>query len=123
MKTHKDLDVWKKSIALVTALYQLTKSFPKDEIYGLIQQLRRSAVFIPSNIAEGHGRFHFQENIQFCRQDRGSLCELQDYNTTYNDLNFINNHFLQELDSKMNKAIKILDGYIRFLTEQKDDNN
>jgi len=65
LKTHKDLEVWQKSIALVTAVYKLTQSFPKDEIYGLTRQIRRFAVSIPSNIAEGAERNHKTEFIQF----------------------------------------------------------
>jgi four helix bundle protein len=65
MKTHKDLDVYKLSIELVTEIYQLTASFPKEEMYGLTSQIRRSAVSIPSNIAEGSARNHKKEFIQF----------------------------------------------------------
>ena len=56
MKTHKDLDVWKKAIELVASIYKTTSSFPKEELYGLTSQIRRSAVSIPSNIAEGAAR-------------------------------------------------------------------
>jgi four helix bundle protein len=56
MKTHKDLDVWKKSIAFVTSIYNLSKGYPKDELFGLVSQMRRAAVSIPSNIAEGAAR-------------------------------------------------------------------
>ncbi len=51
--THKDLDVWKKSIDFVTSIYKITKSFPREELYGLVSQIRRASVSIPSNIAEG----------------------------------------------------------------------
>ena len=65
IKTHKDLDVWKNSITLVTKIYEITGKFPKEEIYGIVNQMRRSAVSIPSNIAEGAGRNHKKEFIQF----------------------------------------------------------
>src|SRR5690606_35660521 len=76
MKTHKDLEVWKKSIELVTEIYQVTKNFPKEEIYGLTSQIRRSAVSVPSNIAEGAARQFNKEYIQFLYIALGSLMEL-----------------------------------------------
>jgi S23 ribosomal protein. len=73
MGTHKDLLVWKKSIELVTLVYQITQTFPKEELYGLSNQMRRCAVSIPSNIAEGYGRcsdkeirHFFAHFIRFC---------------------------------------------------------
>jgi four helix bundle protein len=77
IKTHKDLDVWKNSITLVTKIYEITGKFPKEEIYGIVNQMRRSAVSIPSNIAEGAGRNHKKEFIQFIYIALGSLSELE----------------------------------------------
>ncbi|WP_313304600.1 four helix bundle protein [Empedobacter sp.] len=65
MKTHKDLDVWKLSIEFVTEIYNLTKDFPKEEQFGLTNQIRRASVSIPSNIAEGAGRRSDKEFLQF----------------------------------------------------------
>ncbi len=65
MKSHKDLEVWKKSIDLVTEVYSITKDFPKDQVYGITNQMQRSAVSIPSNIAEGAGRNSKKEFIHF----------------------------------------------------------
>ncbi len=75
--THKDLDVWKLSMDLVDAIYRLTREFPNEEKYGLSQQMRRSAISIPSNIAEGCGRNHKGELLQFIGIARGSLAELE----------------------------------------------
>ena len=61
IKSYKDLNIWKRSIKVVEDIYKITKNFPKEEIYGLTSQLRRSAVSIPSNIAEGFARFHNKE--------------------------------------------------------------
>ena len=88
MKTHKDLEVWKNSISLVTRIYSLTKDFPKEELYGLTNQMRRCAVSIPSNIAEGAARNSVKEFIQFLYIASGSLAELEtqllvSYNLTY----------------------------------------
>ena len=74
---HKDLEVWKKSIELVTEIYSITKSFPKDEQYGIVAQIRRAAVSIPSNIAEGAARFSTKENLRFLDISCGSLAELE----------------------------------------------
>ena len=77
IKTYRDLVVWQKSMALVAEVYKLTKSFPKDEVYGLTSQMRRCAVSIPSNIAEGYGRNSTSDYVRFLRIATGSLYELQ----------------------------------------------
>jgi len=77
MKGYKDLIVWKKSMDLVKGIYYLTESFPKKEEYSLIPQIRRSAISIPSNIAEGYGRNSTRDYIRFLQIARGSLYELQ----------------------------------------------
>lgn len=76
MKTHKDLDVWKKSVDFVTIIYKETQSFPKEELYGLTSQMRRAAVSIPSNIAEGSARQGNKELVQFLYIALGSVVEL-----------------------------------------------
>jgi four helix bundle protein len=77
MKTFRDLVVWQKSMNLVTQIYDLTKKFPKDENYGLTLQIRRCAVSIPSNIAEGYGRKSTQDYLRFLQISISSLYELQ----------------------------------------------
>jgi len=77
IKTYRDLLVWQKSMVLVTEIYRLSKSFPKDEAYGLSSQMRRCAVSIPSNIAEGYGRKSTSDCIRFLYIAAGSLYELQ----------------------------------------------
>lgn len=77
MNSYQDLIVWQKSIELVVEIYRLTNLFPKSEIYGLTNQMRKSAVSIPSNIAEGYNRKHRQEYIQFIRIAFGSGAELE----------------------------------------------
>ncbi|MCX5697066.1 MAG: four helix bundle protein, partial [Candidatus Omnitrophica bacterium] len=76
-KSFKDLIVWKKAYTLVIEIYRVSKVFPKDEIYGLSQQMRRCSVSIPSNIAEGYGRYFDKEYKQFLSIAYGSLCELE----------------------------------------------
>ena len=76
-KSYRDLVVWNKAMELVTNIYRLTQTFPREEIFGLMSQLRRSAVSIPSNIAEGQGRLSKGEFRVFLGNARGSLAELE----------------------------------------------
>ena len=77
IKTYRDLIVWQKSMSLVTEIYKVTRSFPKDETYTLVSQMRRCAISIPSNIAEGFGRKSTNDYIRFLNITMGSLYELQ----------------------------------------------
>ena len=77
MQTFRDLQVWQRSMELTVAVYRLTQDFPREEAYGLTSQLRRSAISIPSNIAEGYGRFNSREFRHFLLIARASNCELQ----------------------------------------------
>jgi len=77
MDSHKDLDVWKLSIDFVVDIYKLTESFPKSELYGLTSQIRRGAVSVPSNIAEGAAKKHTKEYIQFLYISLGSISEVE----------------------------------------------
>jgi four helix bundle protein len=77
MKGYRDLIAWQKAMALATEIYKVSQSFPKEEIYGLTSQLRRAAISVPSNIAEGHGRNSRREFFQFIGHARGSLLEVE----------------------------------------------
>jgi four helix bundle protein len=77
MRGYRDLRAWQHAMGLVTEIYRATRSFPKDEIYGLVSQLRRAAVSIPSNLAEGHGRNSRNEFRQFIGHARGSVSEVE----------------------------------------------
>ncbi|HOX54045.1 MAG: four helix bundle protein [Candidatus Omnitrophica bacterium] len=77
LQSYKDLIVWQKSIELVIEIYNLTRLFPKSEVYGLVSQMRRAAIAIPSNIAEGYRRKHIKEYIQFLYVANGSASELE----------------------------------------------
>ena len=88
-KSFKDLIVWQKSYTLVLETYKLTDLFPKHEIYGLAQQIRRAAVSIPSNISEGYGRQYNKEYRQFLSVAYGSLCELETQYLLSVDLGYI----------------------------------
>lgn len=81
IKSFEDLDVYKLARKLRNRIYELTKKLPNDERYNLVVQMRRASLSLTSNIAEGYGRYHYQENIQYCRQARGSLHEMLDHVT------------------------------------------
>lgn len=101
---------------------QMTKSFPKDEKFKLIDQMIRASRSVTANIAEGYGRYHYQENIQFCRHSRGSLTELQDHLTVATDEKYISEDTQIEYNNKIEECIRMLNGYIRFLTNSKKEN-
>ena len=87
--TYEDLRVWRRSMDLVLGIYRSTAAFPKQELYGLTSQMRRSAVSIPSNIAEGKGRYSRKELVQFLYHSRGSLLELRTQITIAQELGFL----------------------------------
>ena len=91
MKTHMDLDVWKKSMDFVENIYKISNQFPKEEVYGLTSQIRRAAISIPSNIAEGASRQGIKEFIQFLYISLGSLSEVETQTMLAKRLNFVNN--------------------------------
>jgi len=89
IKTYRDLDIWKKSIELVKDIYRLTEKFPKQEMYGLVSQMRRAAISIPSNVAEGFRRHHNREYIQFMYMSLGSCAELETQVTIAKELKYL----------------------------------
>ena len=114
MKTHKDLEVWQKAIAFVTDVYNRTSDFPKEEMYGLVSQLKRSAVSIPSNIAEGAARHSNKEFIQFLYVALGSLMELDTQLIIAKNLNFLSDENLNDLQTKADEIGKMLNGLIKY---------
>ncbi|MCK4948124.1 MAG: four helix bundle protein [Candidatus Aureabacteria bacterium] len=89
MKTYRDLNVWQKSMEVVKEIYKATESFPRQESYGLSNQMRRAAISIPSNIAEGFRRYHNKEYRQFLYIALGSCAELETQLTIGKDLKYI----------------------------------
>jgi len=114
VRTHKDLDVWKKSIDFVTQLYKVTDVFPKEEIYGLTNQMRRAAISVPSNIAEGSARKSNKEFIQFLHIALGSCVEIETQLIISNNLKFMNDESFLELDKERDKIGRMLFGLIRY---------
>jgi four helix bundle protein len=114
-KPHKKLDVWLKSINLVQNIYEITNSFPKSENYGLTSQIRRSAVSIPANIAEGAARQTKKEFIQFLHVAQGSLSELDTHMEIALKLDYVQKNSIDEISVIMNDIDKMTTGLIKSL--------
>lgn len=115
INNYKHLIVWQKAVELVTDIYRVTKNFPPSELYGLVSQLRRSAVSIPSNIAEGQGRATKGEFLQFLCHARGSLCELETQVIIGARLGYISNDTAEGLSSKITEVARFLNGLLTSL--------
>jgi len=123
IKSFEDLDCWKACTEVRRYITALIKQFPKEEKYALVDDMKRAARSVTHNIAEGFGRFHFQENIQFCRISRGSLYELIDQLITAKDETLITDEQYKKGRELTSKALPILNGYINYLTKQKSNTN
>jgi len=113
MKTHKDLDIWKMAIDLVTNIYTITRDFPKEELYGLTNQIRRAAISIPSNIAEGAGRKSNKEFLQFMYYATGSLSEVETQMVIAYNLHYISDKQKQQIELVLNSLFKMSYGLIQ----------
>lgn len=113
-KKYTDLDVWKEARALVNLIYSVSKSFPKNEQFGLTNQIRRCAVSIPSNIADGYGRNHKKDSIQFSYIGRGSLYEAKTQLYPGFDLDYITKPALLDPLRQPETVRKLLNGLIRY---------
>jgi four helix bundle protein len=116
IKSYRELTVWKKSIDLVIEVYELTKSFPKEELFGLTSQMRRASISIPSNIAEGHSRKYRQEFKQFIRTALGSGAELETQILISNRLGLINSSKSEKVNELTSEVMKMLSSLNRILT-------
>ena len=110
---HKELNVWKESMKLVKDVYVLLKKFPSSEQFALCSQMRRAAVSIPSNIAEGSGSNNDKENLRFCNISQGSLAELETQLLISVDLDYIKNN--DNVFKQVSIVRKLLTGYINHL--------
>lgn len=115
MRTHKDLDVWKKSIDFVTMVYEVTNGFPKSELYGLTSQLRRAAVSIPSNFAEGASRKEKIEFKQFLFIALSSGAEIETQIIIAFNLNYLEAADRDKIISELESIQKMLQGLIKSL--------
>lgn len=111
---YTELEVWKYSRGLVKLVYILTKSFPKEETYGLTNQIRRCVVSVPSNIAEGIGRQSNKETVHFLYISKGSLQEVETQLYLSFDLEYINEEELKNILEKVISTKKLLNGFINY---------
>lgn len=112
IKSYKDLIVWRKSFELSLLIYKITKDFPKEEIYGLVSQMRRCAVSIPSNIAEGYGRNRKLEYIQFLQIAFASGAELETQLLIAKELGFISDKDFSKTDAILGEIMRMLNSLI-----------
>jgi four helix bundle protein len=112
-RSFQDLSVWKLGRTLRKKLYQVAKTLPADERYNLAAQIKAAAVSLTSNIAEGFGRYHYKENVQFCRIARGSACELIDHLLTCLDEGYIPKTRCEELGQELETFLRVLNAYIK----------
>src|SRR3989344_9640534 len=99
-----DLEAWKEAHKLTLLIYELAKKFPKEEIYGLVSQLKRAVVSVESCIAEGFNRFHYKDRLNFYYDSRGSLGEVESQSITAKDLNFMTEADFRRVFEKAEKV-------------------
>jgi len=109
---HKKLEAWKKSIDFVADIYRITKTFPKEELFGLVQQMRRSAVSVPSNIAEGCSRKNYTETIQFLYISTASVSELETQLIISNKVGYISDMETEQMLIRLGEIKRIHLGLI-----------
>ncbi len=114
-----DLDAWRKAHELTMEIYRITKKFPKDELYGVVSQLRRAASSITANIAEGFARYHFKDKVRFYHQARGSSAEVQNFLLLVKDLAYIDLEICKVLSDKSQQVMQLINGLIRSIENQK----
>lgn len=122
IRTFEELKVYKMARELRKEVSKLIRKLPKHEDYNLRSQVRRAKLSVTNNIAEGYGRYHYQENIQFCRQSRGSICELIDDFSECYDEGYIDEDYCIALKNQTYDLMKVLNGYIASLKKLKDKN-
>jgi len=120
-RSFEDLEVYKAAREYRKKIYQLVKELPAEEKYNLAGQMRRAALSLTNNIGEGHGRYHYQENIQFCRISRGSLMELIDDLNVCIDEKYFSLDYLRKLKEEGYTVNKILNGYIAYLKKKRNE--
>jgi four helix bundle protein len=108
-----DLVVWQEGHALVVSVYKVTKTFPKEELYSLVDQMRRAASSVTANIAEGFGRHTYKDKLHFYYQANGSLLELKNFILIAKDVGYLDAEKVDELLDKLEHVHKLLQGFIQ----------
>jgi four helix bundle protein len=118
LKNYKELNVWQKSYKLCLDVYRITAGFPKEEKFGLTSQVRRSAVSVPSNIAEGYGRKTTADYVRYLYIAYGSNCELETQMMLSRDLEYIGNTAIKEYIDEINEVERMLKALIKSLEDK-----
>ncbi len=119
IKSYKDLIVWKKAKDLAIEIYNITRDFPKEEVFGMTNQLRRAVVSISNNISEGTGRQYKKDTIQLLFVSNGSLNEVESMLQIANELGFIKEKQTDELVERTEQVRKLLKGFINYFQDSK----
>ncbi len=127
LKTHygnspfgfEDLEVYKAAQSFLKRIYSLSAHLPQDEKYNLVRQMRRAAVLLTNNLAEGYGRFTWQDTSHFCRQARGSLMELVDDINICRQMGYADEKAVESLRQDAERQLQLINGYIRYLQKNK----
>jgi four helix bundle protein len=119
MASFTDLETWKQARKIRNIISSLVKGFPTEEKYRLTDQIVRSSRSIGNNLAEGHGRFHYQDNIRFCIMARGSLTETLDHLIIALDEQIITNEMLLTFQAEYDSCLRLINGYIQYLKSKK----
>ena len=119
VRTFQDLEVWQVGREVRVRLYIVANRLPDSERYNLAAQIRRTAVSLTANVAEGYGRFRFKENIQYCRIARGSAYELIDHLITCQDERYLAKEEVEALHCELLTFVRLLNGYIRSIGTSK----
>ena len=117
-KSFEDLQCWQACREVRIFIAELVKNYPKEEQYSIVDNMKRAARSTTQNLAEGFGRFHYKENLQFCRISRGSLFELTDDLITSIDEGFIKKEDYELRRNKISNALALLNGYIKYLNSK-----
>ena len=119
MRGFFDLEAWKACREVRRSLFVLAQKLPKEERFRLVDQLIRASRSATANLAEGYGRFHYLETIQFCRQARGSLYELLDHLSTARDCSYVTEKSFTEEEGKILDSIRLINGFVRYLRSRR----
>ena len=118
IQTFEDLEAWQVAHELVLEIYRISKRFPKEELYGIVSQLRRAALSITSNIVEGFSRYHYNDKIRFYYNGRGSLSEVKNCLVLSRDLKYISKEDCNSLLNNVESALRLINGLIRSIERQ-----
>ncbi len=121
MASFTDLETWKQSRKIRKLISNIVKNFPPEEKYRLTDQIVRSSRSIGNNLAEGHGRFHYQDNIRFCIMAKGSLTETLDHLMIALDEEIITEEILQTFQTEYESCLRLINGYIQYLKTKKTE--